>query len=129
MAAEGGAQAGTLGLHHHVPQHGFRHEVEQVASVLGQRVNQEAVAPPLFGQLDHQVRVQAVFKQQVVGEQGADEFGLRVTQGFPGIQQDLAGGFVFGYLETHLDRRSIQQRRRMDGHGLPYRAGWVRRPA
>ena len=44
VAGEGGAEAGLLGFHHHLPQAGFRDKVKEVAAVFGQGVNQETVA-------------------------------------------------------------------------------------
>ena len=103
MAAEGGAQAGRLGLQHHIAQDGFGHKVEQVAPVLGEGVDEEAIALAVFGQLHHQVRVKAAFKEEVIGEEGADELGVGVADGGAGLAEHFNGGVVVGNLEADLD--------------------------
>ena len=120
MARQGGAQTHLFTFEHHRLQVSLGNEVEQVPSVLGQGVDEEAVALPLFGQLYHHVRVQPIVKR-VVSENGAHELCLVPFHRRPGLAQHIDGGVVVSVTEAYLDRCGVQHSGGVSCHG--HRAG------
>ena len=96
--------------------------------VLGQGVDEPAVALAVLGELRHVVRVEAVV-QGVVGEQRADELGVEARERLAGGEQRLDRRVVLGVHEAHLDRGGLQHAGGVDRHGHGVRPGWAPRPA
>ena len=70
VAGESGAHAVLLAVEDHVSELGLGHEVEEVAAVFGEGVDEPTIALAFLGEPDHVVGFEAVV-EGVVGEEGA----------------------------------------------------------
>ena len=105
---ERGAQARLLGLRDQALELGFREEVEQVAPVLGQRVDEHAVATALPREVDDEPRVDPLV-EVVVREGRGDELRGEPLEGALALAEDPQGRFVVALDEPDLDRGGVQR--------------------